>query len=164
MSHAQRASGGATVTRPVSSIAPTAIHAWGKLEHVCVARGTGELPVRTVSVVIWQLTHNSNLVRTNPELRLIYCVTSALAYSSSLRLLECRAGMYGDQCSMSCPSCGQSYRCHHVTGECDCLPGYTGHNCDQGWYLTSIIIQSCTNWMQLLYAMLWIFCISLHII
>lgn len=50
------------------------------------------------------------------------------------RLPECRAGMYGDQCSMSCPSCGQSYRCHHVTGECDCLPGHTGANCDQGWH------------------------------
>uniref|UniRef100_A0A3B4XIA8 Platelet endothelial aggregation receptor 1 n=1 Tax=Seriola lalandi dorsalis TaxID=1841481 RepID=A0A3B4XIA8_SERLL len=60
----------------------------------------------------------------------IYCVTSGLA--SLFYLPECRAGMYGEQCSMSCPSCGQSYRCHHVTGECDCLPGYTGHNCDQG--------------------------------
>lgn len=47
-------------------------------------------------------------------------------------LPECRAGMYGEQCSMSCPSCGESYRCNHVTGECYCPPGYTGPNCNQG--------------------------------
>lgn len=145
VSHAQRVCGGATVTRPVSSIAPTVIRAWGKAEHVCVVRATGELPVRTVSVFIGQLTHNTNLIRRNPELCLIDCVTSALVYSLSLCLAECRVGMYGDQCSMSCPSCSQSYRCHHVTGECDCLPGHTGPNCDQGWHLTPIIIKPCTN-------------------
>lgn len=47
-------------------------------------------------------------------------------------LPECRPGTYGEQCSMPCPSCGLSYRCHHVTGKCDCLPGHTGPNCDQG--------------------------------
>ncbi|KAG7453510.1 hypothetical protein JOB18_019539 [Solea senegalensis] len=59
--------------------------------------------------------------------------------------------MYGEQCSMSCPSCGESYRCHHVTGECDCLPGYTGHNCDQvcpaGYYgkQCSEVCITCAN-------------------
>uniref|UniRef100_A0A3B4GMT9 Platelet endothelial aggregation receptor 1-like n=1 Tax=Pundamilia nyererei TaxID=303518 RepID=A0A3B4GMT9_9CICH len=63
----------------------------------------------------------------NSELaRCVHCLISALLFPS-----ECRTGTYGDQCSMRCQSCGQSYRCHHVTGECDCLPGYTGPNCDQ---------------------------------
>uniref|UniRef100_A0A3Q3IKI4 Platelet endothelial aggregation receptor 1 n=1 Tax=Monopterus albus TaxID=43700 RepID=A0A3Q3IKI4_MONAL len=63
---------------------------------------------------------------------------------------NCRAGIYGDQCSMSCPSCGLSYRCHHVTGECDCLSGYTGPNCDQcppGYYgkQCSEVCVNCAN-------------------
>uniref|UniRef100_A0A667WIU6 Platelet endothelial aggregation receptor 1 n=1 Tax=Myripristis murdjan TaxID=586833 RepID=A0A667WIU6_9TELE len=61
------------------------------------------------------------------------------------------SGMYGDQCSMSCPSCSQTYRCHHVTGECDCLPGFTGPHCDQvcpaGYYgkQCSEVCVNCAN-------------------
>lgn len=60
-SRVRRACGGATVTRPVSSIAQTVTRAWGKLERVCVAQATGESPVRTVSVVVSQLTKEQNI-------------------------------------------------------------------------------------------------------
>lgn len=60
-SSAQRACGGATAIRPVSSIAPTVTHVCGKPEHVCVAQVTGELPARTVSVA----AHYNN-IRTKP--------------------------------------------------------------------------------------------------
>ena len=49
----QTACGGATVTRPVSSTAPTATRASGKLESVCVVQATGGSPVRTVSLRNW---------------------------------------------------------------------------------------------------------------
>uniref|UniRef100_A0A667WXM6 Platelet endothelial aggregation receptor 1 n=1 Tax=Myripristis murdjan TaxID=586833 RepID=A0A667WXM6_9TELE len=50
------------------------------------------------------------------------CVCRPGYWGITCQTSEC-SGMYGDQCSMSCPSCSQTYRCHHVTGECDCLPG-----------------------------------------
>ncbi|KAG7280808.1 LOW QUALITY PROTEIN: hypothetical protein CRUP_035473 [Coryphaenoides rupestris] len=42
------------------------------------------------------------------------------------------AGYYGHRCSQACPQCVHSNGpCHHVTGHCDCLPGFRGALCNE---------------------------------
>ena len=40
-------------------------------------------------------------------------------------------GSYGQDCELKCP-CENRARCHHVTGKCECAPGYTGERCENG--------------------------------
>lgn len=45
----------------------------------------------------------------------------------------CPPGFYGHHCSQPCPQCVHSNGpCHHVSGHCDCLPGFSGPLCNQG--------------------------------
>lgn len=45
----------------------------------------------------------------------------------------CPPGFYGHGCSQSCPLCVHSNGpCHHVSGICECLPGFSGALCNQG--------------------------------
>ena len=45
----------------------------------------------------------------------------------------CSPGFYGHRCSQTCPQCVHSSGpCHHITGLCDCLPGFTGALCNEG--------------------------------
>ncbi|TTF71933.1 Multiple epidermal growth factor-like domains protein 10 [Bagarius yarrelli] len=39
---------------------------------------------------------------------------------------------FGHRCSQTCPQCMQSNGpCHHVTGQCDCFPGFKGALCNE---------------------------------
>ena len=40
---------------------------------------------------------------------------------------------FGDNCSETC-TCKQdnTLTCHHVNGVCNCMPGYTGGQCQNG--------------------------------
>lgn len=45
----------------------------------------------------------------------------------------CSPGFYGHRCSQSCPQCVHNTGpCHHITGQCECLPGFSGSLCNQG--------------------------------
>ncbi|WAR15333.1 MEGF6-like protein [Mya arenaria] len=43
---------------------------------------------------------------------------------------ECPKGTHGDYCSERC-DCKNEASCDHVTGSCDCKPGYTGLSCQE---------------------------------
>ncbi|OBS66974.1 hypothetical protein A6R68_04476, partial [Neotoma lepida] len=44
----------------------------------------------------------------------------------------CPPGFYGHGCTQSCPLCVHSSGpCHHVSGICECLPGFSGALCNQ---------------------------------
>ncbi|KTG36124.1 hypothetical protein cypCar_00002536 [Cyprinus carpio] len=49
----------------------------------------------------------------------------------SVNTVMCSAGKFGERCSHQCPPCVHVSSCHHITGDCLCLPGYTGHLCEQ---------------------------------
>ena len=45
----------------------------------------------------------------------------------------CAPGFYGHGCTQPCPLCVHSSGpCHHVSGICECLPGFSGALCNQG--------------------------------
>lgn len=45
----------------------------------------------------------------------------------------CPPGFYGHSCAQPCPLCVHSSGpCHHVSGACECLPGFSGALCNQG--------------------------------
>ncbi|KAK2504454.1 hypothetical protein MC885_011559 [Smutsia gigantea] len=45
----------------------------------------------------------------------------------------CPPGFYGHGCAQPCPLCVHSSGpCHHVSGVCECLPGFSGALCNQG--------------------------------
>lgn len=45
----------------------------------------------------------------------------------------CSPGFFGHRCSQACPHCVHSKGpCHHVTGQCDCQPGFKGALCNEG--------------------------------
>lgn len=53
--------------------------------------------------------------------------------SISILFAVCSPGFYGHRCSQTCPQCVHSSGpCHHITGLCDCLPGFTGALCNEG--------------------------------
>lgn len=80
MSCVQRACGGATVTRPASSIVQTATPVWGKLDHVCAAQATGESPAKTVSIAT-----DESLKKNDLKTRSLY-VLSNIGPTVSLRM------------------------------------------------------------------------------
>lgn len=64
------------------------------------------------------------------------CVCDATDSPSAV----CSPGYFGHRCSQTCPQCVHSNGpCHHVTGQCDCFPGFRGALCNEGKY------QSNTN-------------------
>lgn len=42
----------------------------------------------------------------------------------------CSKGFFGEGCEQSC-DCVHSASCHHVTGRCECEPGWRGARCDK---------------------------------
>lgn len=48
--------------------------------------------------------------------------------------MSCARGTYGVNCTAKC-DCGQSALCDPIDGECICPPGFTGTQCDKGYYL-----------------------------
>lgn len=44
--------------------------------------------------------------------------------------LECSNGQYGLNCSEPC-RCENGGKCHHISGECTCAPGFTGPLCSE---------------------------------
>ncbi|KAL7988822.1 hypothetical protein Chor_007741 [Crotalus horridus] len=53
-------------------------------------------------------------------------------YNKIIANLVCSPGFYGHRCNQACPQCVHSSGpCHHVTGLCDCLPGFTGALCNE---------------------------------
>lgn len=51
----------------------------------------------------------------------------------------CSPGYFGHRCSQSCPQCVHSNGpCHHITGQCDCLPGFKGTLCNEGKHHTTV--------------------------
>lgn len=49
----------------------------------------------------------------------------------------CEAGRFGVGCVERC-HCVNAASCHHVTGECLCLPGWRGKRCDKGTKVKNI--------------------------
>lgn len=47
-------------------------------------------------------------------------------------------GWWGKNCSQMC-ECQHEGTCHHVTGECSCPHGYTGHNCQTGGFIVQYV-------------------------
>ena len=41
----------------------------------------------------------------------------------------CSAGLYGEGCNQPC-ACANDALCHHITGACECPPGWTGTSCN----------------------------------
>lgn len=42
----------------------------------------------------------------------------------------CSKGFFGEGCEQRC-DCAHSSSCHHVTGRCECVPGWRGARCDK---------------------------------
>lgn len=61
-----------------------------------------------------------------------------LIITSNLHLLRsaCEPGLFGAGCEERC-QCVHGASCHHVTGECQCPPGWRGKLCDKGTNLQS---------------------------
>uniref|UniRef100_A0A8C2BWC6 Multiple EGF-like-domains 10 n=1 Tax=Cyprinus carpio TaxID=7962 RepID=A0A8C2BWC6_CYPCA len=66
--------------------------------------------------------------------RALSVFSSALFSSCFPHVLPvCSPGFFGHRCSQACPHCiHSSGPCHHVTGQCDCLPGFKGALCNEG--------------------------------
>lgn len=58
-------------------------------------------------------------------------------------------GWWGKNCSQMC-ECQHEGTCHHVTGECSCPHGYTGHNCQTGEFVVWYIIFNFTIMLWLI--------------
>lgn len=43
----------------------------------------------------------------------------------------CDSGLFGVGCEERC-QCAHGVSCHHITGECQCPPGWRGKLCDKG--------------------------------
>ncbi|XP_078616749.1 uncharacterized protein LOC144885021 isoform X1 [Branchiostoma floridae x Branchiostoma japonicum] len=57
----------------------------------------------------------------------------ARAEQGIMRLLvrACPVGLWGDECSMKCPTCFNGGVCHPRTGVCVCPPGFNGPICEK---------------------------------
>lgn len=56
--------------------------------------------------------------------------------------LGCAEGKYGTECERDCNCQGHAYPgCDIDTGNCTCLPGWTGSDCNKGTYITFQVIQ-----------------------
>ncbi|XP_078697424.1 tyrosine-protein kinase receptor Tie-1-like [Branchiostoma floridae x Branchiostoma belcheri] len=57
----------------------------------------------------------------------------ARAEQAIMRLLvrACPVGLWGDECSMKCPTCFNGGVCHPRTGVCVCPPGFNGPICEK---------------------------------
>ncbi|KAI8488325.1 hypothetical protein Bbelb_339210 [Branchiostoma belcheri] len=57
----------------------------------------------------------------------------AMAEQAIMRLLvrACPVGLWGDECSMKCPTCFNGGVCHPRTGVCVCPPGFNGPICEK---------------------------------
>uniref|UniRef100_A0A8D3EBW1 Multiple EGF-like-domains 6b n=1 Tax=Scophthalmus maximus TaxID=52904 RepID=A0A8D3EBW1_SCOMX len=56
-------------------------------------------------------------------------------------LCACEAGRFGSGCEERC-RCSHGVACHHVTGECQCPPGWRGKLCDKGTKLWSLLVSN----------------------
>ena len=70
-----------------------------------------------------------------------------IVYSTILSVLDLqkkgcnRAGVYGINCSISCPTNCLYNTCHIQYGKCfECKPGWTGTVCNTGLFIYSIYI------------------------
>lgn len=73
--------------------------------------------------------------------------------------VECSAGLYGEKCSRQCPQCVHASSCHHITGECQCLPGFTGPLCEQGKLYMHTQIANLVLYYKCLMQVVW-FCVA----
>lgn len=66
---------------------------------------------------------------------------------------ECPGGFYGEYCSHTC-ECHNGATCDPSTGQCRCLPGYTGDTCAQVcpsgnvYKMSSVLCDMNTNTLQ----------------
>ncbi|XP_048874691.1 tyrosine-protein kinase receptor Tie-2 isoform X1 [Brienomyrus brachyistius] len=56
--------------------------------------------------------------------------TNASSAITRLIVRKCPAGMWGHDCSQSCPQCQNGGVCHDETGHCICPPGFKGCTCE----------------------------------
>ena len=65
-------------------------------------------------------------------------VLQSVTYKLNLFFSACPPGTYGENCKFLC-GCKHGF-CDHVTGVCDCSPGYRGKFCDLGKELVITLI------------------------
>lgn len=94
--------------------------------------------------------HNTARARLSRDLVSVF--SSALFSSCFPDVLPvCSPGFFGHRCSQACPHCVRGNGpCHHVTGQCDCLPGFKGALCNEGkkrpsHSLLQIVCRTCST-------------------
>lgn len=114
-----RAAGGRTAPCPVT--ARTGRPAPRMRAHASARQDSEEPPASAVSAH----THHLCLSHDNMS------VFSSALFSWCFPV--CSPGFFGHRCSQACPHCVHSKGpCHHVTGQCDCQPGFKGALCNEG--------------------------------
>ncbi len=96
--------------------------------------------------------------------------SSALLSSCFPHVLPvCSPGFFGHRCGQACPHCVHSNGpCHHMTGQCDCLPGFKGALCNEGktHRSHSLLQYSCQivwlTWGVCLFHAIYSFCNIFH--
>ncbi|XP_076867475.1 angiopoietin-1 receptor isoform X2 [Brachyhypopomus gauderio] len=74
----------------------------------------------------------SNVRASHDGIYTIRYISEGLATSAITRLIvrSCRAGMWGPDCTRTCPACINGGVCDDKTGECICPPGFKGPTCE----------------------------------
>ena len=60
----------------------------------------------------------------------------------SYLLAACPTGFYGEECNQTC-SCHNGGICHSASGQCGCMPGWTGPNCTKGEFTQRRQVMVC---------------------
>jgi hypothetical protein len=70
-----------------------------------------------------------------------HCIRIWILWQGIVCANRCPAGTWGEGCNLTC-DCYNGASCHHITGQCECQPGFQG---DRVSAQCHILVQLCTD-------------------